>query len=245
MPISAVRAVLETARTHDLSESNTLQMEEKRLAQIIDELLPVERPAHEGLEERLLQVRKKQQLLAVAAKYPGLPMLDPKVLSWTKRQKMPFRWIGGTRPNVLVPSLAYIPIMTGTLQMSASWGSGNPPYGLPPEVVDAYAVALRPLGECTSMPGTPSDITLRYQMPGAVPPEIKEIIHSDTRFDREQMAFICEVDKWQITARSFRQRISDQLLDPILVAYEQGALWVLGSFDPTPVEQYLINEFTH
>lgn len=95
--------------------------------------------------------------------------------------------------------------------------------------------------------GTPDWISLKYEYRGAVPSEIKEIINTETRFKRDDMAFICEVDEWEVRAseRSVRARISDALLDPILVGYKNDALWVLGSFDPTPVEQYLLHEFTN
>ena len=100
-------------------------------------------------------------------------------------------------------------------------------------------------------------VSLTYRYPGAIPEHVREIITRektgvlnpkrvsvsgkpvyDTRFD--QLAFVCEVPQWECT---WSRRGNIDYLDPILVGVKSEAFWILSTFDPTPIEQYVADEF--
>lgn len=240
MPISAVKAALGTVQNLDPDDDMTLAVEEEQLSEKLGTLLPAERQAYTGFATRLREVQQDRARLATYKETGGLPMLPLSVLSWTKRQTMPFR-VMGVRPRTKVPVFAYLPILSQEVRMGASWNSPNPPNGVPDEVYHEYIQALRPLADATWWAGYPNRVSLRYQYPGAVPKDIKELIENETRFEMEEIAFVCEVGEWQV--EESEGRFGRELLDPIVVGFKGGCMWVLGSFDPTPVETYLLNEF--
>lgn len=237
MAISAVKCALETVKAPP-TNVEALDAERKRLAAFFGSLLPVERGAYTETEQRLKHVTEQLAQAKLSSEFGGLSQLDLRVLSWTKQQKMPFHVLG-VRPRLKVPAFAYLPVLHIRAELSASWGSANFPHGVPEPVGREVQKAMRPLGHATGLPFFPDTIGLTYRFPGVIPDQIRQTIENETRFTREELAFVCEVDEWEI--RSHR---APRFSDPILVGFKEGAMWVLDSFDPTPTETYLLNEFT-
>lgn len=119
MALSAVRAALETAKTPDTGTIAKIEEEHDRLKDILDGLLPAERPAYRQIEQRCRDLAEQRELLMVAEKLGGLPRLNTNVLSWTKRQKMPYRALGH-RPVVMVPTFAYLPVLESSSELSVN-----------------------------------------------------------------------------------------------------------------------------
>lgn len=246
MAISAVKMALETVQEINLDEDEAFAKEEQQLQTILDGLMPIERPAYRQIEAKLKRIQERREILQITRQVGGLPILDTNVLTWTKRQKMPYRLLcSGHRPTLSVPAFAYVPVNAQRMNLSASWGSPDYFSGLPEVVALAFHRALLPLARHTGRPFTPDRIKLLYEYPGAVPPAIKRMIETETRFPKEQLAFICEVDRWAVTSERVSLRERRRMLDPILVGHKNGTLFKIAAFDPTPVEQYLLDEFTH
>lgn len=215
-----------------------LEKEIAHLTDLYSRLLPIEAAAQSEVSAKGRELRTRLTKLT-AARELDLPMLNTGVLGWTKLQ--PAWWNLLSRQLLNVPVFAYVPIKSGRCEILVSRSGTS--MDAPKFVHDAYAVTKAGLRRHLST--NPFDgrrrITLSYIYQGVIPDTIREIIHKEQdeqRFD--DLALICEVDKWSID----EQHVPRRLLDPILVGVRSEALWVLGSFDPTPVEDYIAREFT-
>lgn len=236
---------------HDIPEERSaLVLEKVRLVRLLDGLLPVEKAARSEVEEQLNKIDSRIRLLDTATALDGLPMLDPEVFSWTKQQqgwRKTFAW-----QMITVPALAYIDVADesctlytqhhGSTKINGFIESRDGRYGkIPTEVGSRYAEIMASLRRRHLSWDGYETIRLTYTYPGIVPDHIKEIIRKETEKKTfSHLAFVCDVDRWQVgTTQAPRE-----FFDPILVGEKGGALWVLASFDPTTVEEYLLREFT-
>lgn len=86
---------------------------------------------------------------------------------------------------------------------------------------------------------------LRTDFQGVIPEEVREIISSppkkELRWDSEPMLLAeAPLESWQLGIDPAPRG----LYDPLVVRLGGGRLWILGQFDPTSMEQYLLDEFS-
>lgn len=241
MALSAVRAALDTVvlPSGTISELDELRAEQKRIVDAGQRLLPMESKLREHYEQEYLRLDAKIKHLTSA--FSDLPKLDPIIMSWTKRQKI--RLDGSAfRMTLRVPTFAYLPVTERGVTLRVYRGLYRREANLRPNFVDNYySRAMAKVARHTGPNwGDRESVSLRYTFDGAVPENIREIVNAEERFSKREMAFICEVDEWKVSSTKRPPR----LLDPILVGVKDEAFWVLGSFDPTPLEDYLTREFT-
>ena len=55
----------------------------------------------------------------------------------------------------------------------------------------------------------------------------------------ENIFLICQVDEWSLTSTP----TPIPLLDPLIVGFARGKLWLIDKFDPTSLEQYAAEQF--
>lgn len=248
--LTTIDKVLAHSKSYsDYSRREELLQESHRLTTLRDGLLPVEEAAKGSLVKRLNNVVREIELLDLSKQFGSIPILSQEVFSWTKVQpgwRGAFGW-----SYVDVPALAYLSITEEVCKLSvnrhggievngdARFYSGNTAHV--PWLVDRhYREILGLLGRkhCSDKRGV---ITLTYSYHGVIPSEIRNIIQTEKESRRfESLAFVCDVDRWQVGVKE----IPRVYYDPILVGLKAGALWVLATFDPTPVESYIASEFT-
>lgn len=248
-----------TVLTTDPGERKKLEAERKRLTSLKEGLLPVESGAREALERDIAATDRALYALATAEAVENLPMLDPVVFTWTKSQ-LSNRKIGGVMKTTMnVPALALVFIDEENMKLSVerdqdtyindapAWRRESP---IPGSVDGAYRGILRKLAP--EVPNHHTRMHLTYSYHGVVPQEIRATIaeeyetvesygRTQTKLRRfDSLAFVCEVDRWEIR----NQELPRRDLDPILVGVKGGSLWVIASFDPTTLESYIASEFT-
>lgn len=94
--------------------------------------------------------------------------------------------------------------------------------------------------------------TLSYTYTGAIPTETRQKIQqaktdfADQRGNPGTVFLLAETqpNNWLLERPTVRSRVRDWAADPLVVAYHHGALWLIDSYDTTPLEQYLATEFT-
>lgn len=233
----------------DYSRREELLEESRRLTSLRDGLLPVEEAAKESLEKRLDHVVREIELLDLSKEFGSIPVLSQEVFSWTKMQpgwRSAFGW-----SYIDVPALAYLPVTAEACEISVNrhgrieingdnqyYSNNNP--RVPWKVDKHYREIARQLGRrhCSDRREI---ITLTYSYAGIIPADIRDVIHTEKQARRfDDLAFVCDADRWQVGVTE----IPRVYFDPILVGLKAGALWVLATFDPTPVESYIASEFT-
>lgn len=247
MAISAVKCALDTAafvmpETDGDERIHALELKKDQLDTLRGKLFPFEAAAIAEINARLDVVNRDLDAARAASRWDvRLPRLDASVLSWTTKQSAWRMWFGKMLKTQM-PALAYVPVDASRLQLRVSWGSpdGVVHPRVPGFVAAQYHEALKPIAGWTGSEFKHSSATLEYRFHGIVPDDIRQLIEAEQSKGRfEQLAFICEVHRWEIEAAP-----SVRYGDPILVGVKDEAMWVLGSFDPTPTEEYLLREFT-
>lgn len=237
-----------TKFTDDIpAERSALLKERERLTHLCDALLPVEQKARTEITKQLDASTHRMNILNSAERLGGLPMLDQSIFAWTKPQqawKKKFGW-----EVIDVPALAFVGVNDESCSLRVNWQRtfrfNGDEYHLNKkylgEIVQSYQKIMDNLRrKYLSWSGRES-ITLTYTYPGVVPDHIKDIIREESETKRfKSLSFVCDANKWQIGV----QMAPPEYADPILVGESGGALWVLASFDPTPIETYLLREFT-
>lgn len=235
-----IERALQNATITETGEVEELQLELSRLVRFYDSLLPVEEKAKEKVSNEITAKKTLIERLK-ASEILDLPQLDTAVFGWTKKQRAwPFRFFG--HEHLLVPVFAYIPLTGDACVLRASPHGVEERYGSdrPSGVTTQYEKIMNAM--VPLLDGNVRAVEISYKYEGVIPAHVREIIQTEQRGARfRQLALVCEVDSWKITKTVMPPR---QFLDPILVGEKAGALWVLASFDPTPVEQYLLNEFS-
>lgn len=237
MAPTLIDKALATAITPQPGDVEKYELEVKKLFQIRETLLPVEAAAKEDVEQRLLVAQEKLEHSRAAAALEGMKQLDMTVFSWKRDQKTHKR-----KDLMQVPALAYIPLSEGKVELSVRYGGDIIiPRQMPEAVKRAYTETLAPITRFLDWDHY-NRVTLTYAYTGVIPTDIREIIQHEKNVDRfEHLALVCEVGKWETRWEPSPPR---EYLDPILVGCRAGALWILGAFDPTPVEQYVLDEFS-
>lgn len=220
---------------------DTLVVEKTRLVGLLDNLLPVEVAARKPVEDSLHEIDTRLSQIEISEKFPGLAMLDKSVFDWAKEQVGWSRGIG--KQKIVVPQLAYLPVTQPRLRLIVDHHMRTyfTPDSLPQSIVKSYTEILTDLARRHLSWDGREKLSLTYTYPGVIPDHIREIIRTEQQMPRrfDELAFVCDVTEWQVGSQ-----MSTAFADPILVGCYGQTLWVLDSFDPTPVETYLLREFT-
>jgi hypothetical protein len=145
-----------------------------------------------------------------------------------------FALLGLTEPEIK---------LRATMDPSVIWLHG--PYSVRSQIREQYTALARDLHRVSGRFGRRAMLTYRFR--GAIPDETRAKIRSVHR-SFEQVYLLAETtpESWRLerVGKSFRQQVRDLWDDPLVVGYAAGTLWLIDSFDPTPLEQYVASEFT-
>lgn len=171
-----------------------------------------------------------------------LDVLDPAVLRWRHR-----RAIGG----LPVPQLALISMVqypsssmlfkideNGARSLNSASSTLGGYYG---DVTGAFRRRDSVRSE-----------SLSWTFHGVIPEKTRDLIYNERgRFEDIYLLAEAPLETWvHVQNRKTRRELAkerwDRLaaLDPIVLGFGAKKLWVIDVFDPTPVEQYLLSEFT-
>lgn len=216
-----------------ITQENLDRMVAKR-----DRLRPVEQHAERELDRQI-------GIAQVSLAFPEAKLLDISVLRW----RYPIRALNANMFRVPVPRLALINIgdpkffikrMTGSSQTSSML-----PNGLP---LRAYGDIVKQLDRATAFG---RDYTLSHTWQGIIPDAAKETIdraenhfgyYQHGRTPRVYLLTEAPFDMWSMESEPSPR--PPRYLDPLIVGHADGNLFMVGSFDPTPLEQYIAEEFT-
>ena len=185
----------------------------------------------------------------VAQQYPDASILDTSVLRW----RYDTRFLRSTIFKVPIPKLALINVSSPTFFLSydddGRWQSSIMPEGIPEK---CYSDILKQLRHATSFV---KKTVLSFTWQGLIPDEASSIIkEAEDFFGNYKGTYRGEIgsarvyllvesphEQWTIKNEE-KERV--RYLDPLILGHLGKDLFVLGSFDPTPIEEYIMAEFT-
>lgn len=229
------RALSETAeRVMSVPE---LEAEAKLLAERASALLPVEADARAVLRERLEAVQGNLQL-ARSVQGDRAKLLSKEVLEW--RHSLTFK-------GVPVPKLALIRVHDASTRFSV-----RGPFAFEVTLdtkLARYYDDVRDGLRWRTRKNSEDTASLTYAYKGVIPPDARQTINEGiAAYGSSNVLLLCDAprDAWAYreSRRSRAERFAEaRALDPIIVAQVHDRLVVLGSFDPTTIEQYVAGEF--
>lgn len=208
------------------------QAEIDRLRQLQGSLLPVEKAAGQELASKISDLIFEQQALEFAAA-SGLPRISLEPLAWAYESGMPklvpfhieYGWVRWEKPW----HRSSISVEPGGRFDRA--GIYEPSWKGIQEAFNERARQLK--GE--------KDISLSVEFSGILPVETRTKIkeHKEKHYPAD-IYIVAEVAqdawKWQQTARP--------RIDPLVVDYRCGYMWLIDVFDTTSLEDYVATEFS-
>lgn len=230
---STIERAYELAITAPIADGTKEELEAIRAA--MNSLLPVEE-----LAMKRLRTRGEELAVALRRSQVEFPMMPMEPLGW--------RWKNG------LPQLALLRVSDGpTFSIAASMGSSwwmQP--DLPSELEGLYSDVGKLAQSYCVRPG--SSRTYSFTFEGVIPGNVRETINEAHRSCKFQGIYmLCEspAEAWQVkqvkglTRRQVaRERIAAMNIDPLILGYSHGSLWVLDKFDLTTLEQYVLDEFS-
>jgi len=87
-------------------------------------------------------------------------------------------------------------------------------------------------------------ITWRARWSGLLPPEIKDQIHKHSKTFDDKLYLLAEPTSWEFKEEKMPKPPRPVYKDPLLVGYAHGSLWLIDQFDVTPLERYVVSEFS-
>lgn len=257
MSTSAIEQCLTLAET---ASETSLRGDAEKLARLeaLDQtLFGAEAEAKQALAVEITEIRSRlaRQSFASKTNYPRIPL---EVLAWrhkayTYPENYFFSLLCARAPKLALVSL-HEPTITFTAD-NRSRLSTNP--WLPDPIRNVYAPLGESLAKVVSIDGR--DVELTFTFKGMIPSSTRAKIEAAApdfpagidryNYPRELSGIYLLVestpDQWRIrhSGRAW-SNLRDVLADPLVVGYRDNALWLIDSFDPTPLETYIATEFS-
>jgi hypothetical protein len=208
-----------------------------------DNLLPIEKEARKRLEHQI-------RCASVVLQFPHARLLDPQVLRW----RWPNRPLRAAIFQVPVPKLVLVNIEDPKFFLQVR-ENNNRTTSLLPGGTDfvnrAYGDIIKRLNKATIFG---ERYTLSYTWEGIIPESGKKIIEHAVRFfghykdaygrqSSPNVYLLTEAPHKEWTMKSEPIPRPPRHIDPLIVGHMGDDLFVVGAFDPTPLEQYVAMEF--
>lgn len=236
-----VSKVMEATIKHTIPLPEITEDDLDSLRKKHDRLRPIEQHAIE-------QVKRQIAIATVAQAFPEGKLLDLDVLRW--RWSQPFRQLRANFFSVPVPKLALIHLGSPTFFLKRSERSVQDTSTMPKEVPEkCYGDILKQLDRATAFD---KRYTLSHTWQGIIPSSASAII------DRAEEVFgyyggykhkpcvylLAEAPFSTWSMESEPSPPPPRHLDPLIVGHKDNDLFVVGAFDPTPLEEYVSREFS-
>ena len=218
-------ATKRTAKSEAPVDLETISQELERVREMGRALLPIERESMfriSAIKKDLLRQRVMFQSGLKYAEYPDFPM---EALKWRNAKGY---------PRLVVFSLKSANFEIGIIA-DRGWGrmfySRTHTPELPRLILKSYDDVFLKLREMAR--GERKSMRLRTSFEGLIPADVKQQI-VETRPHFKQLFVVAEAGKWDLQKSAPIRRA-----DPLLVGWDAYRLWILASFDTTPIEKYI------
>lgn len=186
----------------------------------------------------------------VALEYPTARVLDKSVLRW----RYDLRYTRSGIFKVPLPKLALINISSPTFYLCRMEHSRQETSLMPSSCTVYYNDILKQLDRATAFF---KKSTLSFTWRGLVPDDAKQIIDEAEGFfghykssggyanevGNPRIYLLVEAPHEQWTIKN-EEKERVRHLDPLILGHRGSDLFMIGSFDPTPIEEYVAAEFT-
>jgi hypothetical protein len=210
------------------------------------ELLGVETELKNRLAKEMSELLRQAETIRGAhrgrsGKEP-LQVLDQDVLSWRNDVRI---------HGIVVPKLALLSTHAGTTSIS---GGTHAPV-LPERLAWWYKDVRNGLNDASKrrFPKVRRhQATIAFAYKGAIPNDARQLIKDEAKnFDSIYLLAESPTEHWTYTdvietaADRMRKALKNVHLDPLILGWRNNTLYLLGKFDPTPIETYVSEEFAH
>lgn len=217
-------AVKRTTKSDAPVDLETIAQDLEQIREVGRLLLPIERSSKhrlDAIEKDLL----RQQLMAKSglkyAEYPEFPM---EALRWRNAKGY---------PRLAVFSIGSANFEIGIIAergWRTSYRRTHTPE-LPRPILKSYDDVFLKLREMAREER--KSTRLRTFFEGLIPADVKQqIVETQPHF--KQLYVVAEAGKWDL-----KQSAPIRRADPLLVGWDTCRLWILASFDTTPIEKYI------
>lgn len=220
----------------DLHRLNHLEAREKFLRERRSGLTTFERNTRTQIDQERNAILAERRNITFVSKMVGFKSLPLDVLSWRHDQSFTleyFDWSHSRKSfKIHPPKLA---LFNGVPDVVFSGSTRSTEYN---QVIHAQYEDIWELLRTHN-----AYVMLTTSFHGVIPDEIRKIISnppkSEIGWDSKPMLLAdAPYDSWNLMVDP-----TPRYLDPLVVRLGAERLWVLGQFDPTPLEQYLLDEF--
>jgi len=237
-----IEKALATARDYREVDGAALHEATAGLKRKLDRLLPVELDARQELESRLAELyREGMRVKSVNA--IGLPVLDERVLEWRREKER-----GVPLPVFAVTSLGHPETsfhVSGRYDddrnFVVSYLQVTPQ--APRFMRERYDDVLNGMWELSRRKRAVVFLGTRYT--GVIPDAARQAI-LDSPFDTDELYLLREVPRedWHLSVKEVKPPPRPaRHWDPIVVGVRDASMYVVTTFDPTPLESYVAEEF--
>lgn len=236
MTVTAVERAVATARTFDSIDDYRIKETISGLQKKRGALLGVEKEAQQGIEKELAFLARDLKRVESWRRH-GLPMLAEEVLTWRS----------GTRENIALPTFALTSLddPETRFEVSGEWFDHNWSHkttscrpSIPAPLDRNYTDVFEQMKARSR--ARRSNISLFTSYSGVIPDSTRKRIE-DAPF--EEIFLLREVEEWGIKTKKVERPPRPRHVDPIVVGFDAASLWIIDTFDPTPLEQYVRDEF--
>ena len=194
-------------------------------------LLPIEMNfALPDYEERIIALREREHRLVTHKSFP-YPRLSLEVLKWRNKQKLPQLVLF----SPFQKEVAFETTLSGRNNRRVSVQT-HPAY--PSFIEEYYEDVFNRLKRQSLLYS--QEIKWTATWAGIIPDNVRQII--EEKKNSMMLFLLAEPSQWTKTTANVPRLKS---FDPLLLACDQGDLYVLNQFDVTPLEHYAVSEFTH
>lgn len=186
----------------------------------------------------------------VAQAYPTARILSQSVLRW----RHDFRFTRSAIFKVPLPKLALVNISSPTFFLSRMENSRQETSIMPTSCQICYNDVLAQLNRATAFF---KKSTLSFTWRGLIPDDARAVIDEAESFfghykssnsysdknDTPRVYLLMEAPHEQWTIKN-EEKERVRYLDPLILGHRGADLFLVGSFDPTPIEEYVAAEFT-
>ncbi|HBC44974.1 MAG: hypothetical protein UX08_C0013G0027 [Candidatus Collierbacteria bacterium GW2011_GWB1_45_35] len=185
-----------------------------------------------------LQTATEREFITIEMAKRGFPELDYSFLAWRKKvSKLPAFMVLGLETNEF--SVSVEAMRSDIVDLNDIDYEFEP--DLPKVIMDQFLDSILYLGKLSANKYDDGEIAITAQFNGVMPAEVRKKtmkVLEDEIFDN--IFIICEAPAWNInkTGRTDKK-------DPLVVGWvdETDQMFLIASFDPTSLEDYVLTQF--
>lgn len=234
------RTTVPTLQPHDV-KAELVELTEHR-----NNLLPAEAAFGTWIDARARQLERDVRVYDTAhtGRDTPLQVLDPAVLTWRHARSI---------RGIPVPRFALVDVFCQPLfritppHSGMTYGGASCAELFETQYADVQAALQKRSGR-KNYSGRVASLSYTYASP--IPTDVKAMIEIErTKFSGIFLLAEAPLTGWTYTGPKRRDKYADAIrakLDPLVLGYNKDAhaLFLLGQFDATPIEQYVALEFT-